>query len=145
MFPTGWMPFAGTVCGIMAFFPKQQLTSSCVVRSAFPSSHSIPWFSPAGSAPDDLSRCWTLPQPVNRWVWPPSPILTAHRSTNHKTDWLTDFNYLRINFLDFLFGLLFNEGHHVLDLPRETHTKTGSSNSDVSQRVQPSCIIIHNS
>lgn len=46
--------------------------------------------------------------------------VTGHCSRNHKTDWQTGFNYLSVNFLNFLFGLLLNEGHHVLDLKRQT-------------------------
>lgn len=37
--------------------------------------------------------------------------------TKHKTDRQKSFRYLCINFLNFLIGLLLNEGHHVLNLP----------------------------
>lgn len=42
----------------------QELTFSCVAQSASPFSHSIPWFSHAGSAPGDPSQCWTPRPPV---------------------------------------------------------------------------------
>lgn len=114
-------------------FPKpaindQQLTFSYVVQSASPSSHSIPWFSHAESAPGDLSQCWTLPPPVDTWEWQRPLLVTAAMKNNNKSksqDWLTDRQtsiYLSINFLNLLFGLLLNEGHHVLYL-QETNTK----------------------
>lgn len=105
----------------------QQLTFSYAVQSASLSSHSIPWFSPAESAPGDLSRCWTLPRPVNRWGWQ-GPLLAPAANMPGMND--RPVNYLSFNFFNFLFGLLLNEGHHVLDLPKETNV---CSNSGVSQ------------
>lgn len=50
------------------------------------------------------------------------------RITDAHTVGQSDSCYLSINLLNFLIGLLLNEGHHVLDL-LNTHTHTQSESS----------------